>query len=194
MDRAVFIDRDGVICHNRADHVKSWEEFVFLPGSLEALARLARADLYIVIITNQAIINRHIRPESAVQDIHTRMMQAIEGAGGRADKVMYCRHRPEENCGCRKPQPGLLLMAAEELSFDLSRSYLIGDAETDIQAGRAAGCQCYLVLTGRGQQQLVTCRLHGQTGFTVMPDLGTVVNEILSLEDGAHLGRAGVDC
>jgi D-glycero-D-manno-heptose 1,7-bisphosphate phosphatase len=187
MHRAVFIDRDGVICRNRDDYVKSWEEFVFLPGALEALARLARLDLHIVIITNQSIINRHMVPVEVVEDIHACMLQAIQAAGGRVDRVMYCPHRPEEHCGCRKPQPGLLLMAAEELDLDLSQSYLIGDAETDMQAGRAAGCRRYLVLTGRGWRQLIRCWFHGERGFTVVPSLGAAVNAIDQRE--SRMGR-----
>jgi len=189
MHRAVFIDRDGVICRNRDNHVKSWEEFVFLPNVLEALARLARLDLYIIVITNQAIINRHIVSAEMVEDIHARMVQAIETAGGRVDRVMYCPHRPDEHCTCRKPQPGLLRMAAEELELDLSRSYLIGDAETDMQAGQAAGCRRYLVLTGRGWQQLIRCWLHGERGFAVVLNLEGAVNAILRREDkaGQHL-------
>ena len=182
MQRAVFIDRDGVICRNRKDHVKSWEEFVFLPGALEALARLAYLDLSVVVITNQAIINRQIVPVKAVEDIHARMVQAIEAAGGRIDRVLYCPHRPDEHCSCRKPQPGLLLKAASELGLDLSRSYLVGDAETDVQAGRAVGCRRYLVLTGRGQRQLVNCWLHGENGFTVVPSLGWAVDSIVRRE------------
>ncbi len=183
MRRAIFIDRDGVICRNRRDHVKSWDEFVFLPNVLEALARLARLDMYIIITTNQAIINRHIAPVEVVEDIHTRMVRAIEAAGGRVDRVMYCPHRPDEHCACRKPQPGLLLMAAQEFGLDLSHSYLIGDAETDIQAGRVAGCHRYLVLTGRGRQQLIRCWLHGERGFAVTPDLEVAANVILRREE-----------
>jgi D-glycero-D-manno-heptose 1,7-bisphosphate phosphatase len=183
MRRAIFIDRDGVICHNRDDHVKSWEEFAFLPGAPEALARLARLDLYIIVTTNQAIINRHIVPVEVVEDIHARMVQAIKAAGGRIDRVMYCPHRPEEHCVCRKPQPGLLLRAAKELRLDLSSSYLIGDAEADMQAGRAVACRRYLVLTGRGQRQLIRCWLHGERGFTVVRDLGAAVNAILRREN-----------
>ncbi|MFQ6101249.1 MAG: D-glycero-alpha-D-manno-heptose-1,7-bisphosphate 7-phosphatase [Anaerolineae bacterium] len=182
MHRAIFIDRDGVICHNRADHVKSWKEFVFLPGVLAALARLAHSELSIVVITNQAIINRHIVPVEVVEDIHARMVQAIEAAGGRIDQVMYCPHRPDEHCTCRKPQPGLLLMAAEQLRVALSQSYLIGDAEVDMQAGQAVGCYRYLVLTGRGRQQLIHCWLHGERGFTVMPNLGAAASAILRRE------------
>ena len=179
MRRAIFIDRDGVICRNRNDHVKNWEEFVFLPGALEALAWLARSELQIIIITNQAVINRHMVPAEMVEDIHNRMVQAIEAAGGRVDRVMYCPHRPEEHCTCRKPQPGLLTMAAEELGLDLSQSYLIGDAESDMQAGRAVGCHRYLVLTGRGRRQLIRSWLHGERGFRVVPNLGAAVNDVL---------------
>jgi len=191
MHRAVFFDRDGVICRNRNDHVKSWEEFVFLPGVLEALARLARLDLYIVVITNQAVINRGIVPVEVVEDVNAHMVRAIETAGGRVDRVMYCPHRPDENCGCRKPQPGMLLMAAEELGLDLSQSYLIGDAETDMQTGRAAGCRRYLVLTGRGRRHLIRCWFHGERGFTVVRNLGLAVNAILRREsewDGVPQG------
>ncbi|HIE37908.1 MAG TPA: D-glycero-beta-D-manno-heptose 1,7-bisphosphate 7-phosphatase [Anaerolineae bacterium] len=185
MHRAVFIDRDGVICRNRDDHVKSWEEFVFLPGALEALARLASLDLRIVVITNQAVINRRMVPMEVVEEIHARMVRAIEAAGGRVDRVMYCPHRPEEHCACRKPQPGLLLMAAEELGLDLSRCYLVGDAQTDMQAGRAAGCRRYLVLTGRGRKQLIQCWLSGERGFAVVPNLSAAVDAILRRENGA---------
>jgi histidinol-phosphate phosphatase family protein len=182
MRRAIFVDRDGVICRNRDDHVKSWEEFVFLPGAREALARLANSDFYIVIITNQAVINRRMVPVDVVEGIHVRMVRAIEAAGGRVDRVMYCPHRPDEHCNCRKPQPGMLLKAAGELGADLSQSYLIGDAETDMRAGRAVGCRCCLVLTGRGRRQWARCWIHGVRGFTVVPNLGAAVDAILRRE------------
>lgn len=185
MHRAVFVDRDGVICRNRNDHVKRWEEFVFLPEVLEAMATLARLDLYIVVITNQAIINRHMAPVEAVEEIHARMVRDIEAAGGRVDQVMYCPHRPDERCACRKPQPGLLLKAKVELELDLSRSYLVGDAKTDMQAARAVGCRRYLVLTGRGRRELIRCWLHGEHGFKVVPDLRAAVSGIVRWEDGA---------
>lgn len=184
MHRAVFVDRDGVICRNRNDHVKRWEEFVFLPGVLEAMARLSRLDLYIIVITNQAIINRRMAPVGVVEDIHARMVRDIEAAGGRVDQVIYCPHRPDERCACRKPQPGLLLKAKVELELDLSRSYLVGDAKTDMQAARAVGCRRYLVLTGRGRRQLIRCWLHGEHGFKVVPDLGAAVSGIVRRENG----------
>jgi D-glycero-D-manno-heptose 1,7-bisphosphate phosphatase len=184
MRRAVFVDRDGVICRNRKDHVKSWEEFVFLPGALDALARLSSSELSVVVITNQAVINRHMVTVPVLEEIHARMVQAIRAAGGRVDRVAYCPHRPEEQCDCRQPRPGLLLGTAEELGLDLARSYLIGDAATDIQAGRAVGCRGYLVLTGRGLRQLIQCWLRREWGYRVVPNLGVAVNDILRRENG----------
>ena len=184
MRRAVFIDRDGVICRNRDDYVKTWDEFVFLRGSLQALCRLAGLDLPIVVVTNQSVINRHMVPVEIVEDINARMVRAIEAAGGRIDRVLICPHRPDEGCACRKPQPGLLLTAAEEFGLDLEESYLIGDAETDMRAGRAVGCHRYLVLTGRGRRQLIRCWVDGERGFTVVPNLGAAVNAIVRREGG----------
>jgi D-glycero-D-manno-heptose 1,7-bisphosphate phosphatase len=192
--RAVFIDRDGVICRNRDDYVKRWEEFVFLRGSLQALSRLAHLDLPIIVVSNQSIINRRMVPVETVEDINARMVQAIEAAGGRIDRVLICPHRPDEGCACRKPQPGLLVTAAEEFGLDLAQCYLIGDAKTDMQAGRAVGCHRYLVLTGRGQRQVIRCWVDGERGFTVVPNLGAAVNAIVRREDGGgcrflHCGR-----
>lgn len=190
--RAVFIDRDGVICRNRDDYVKRWEEFVFLRGSLQALCRLAGLDLPIVVVTNQSAINRHMVPVEIVEDINARMVRAIETAGGRIDRVLICPHRPDEGCACRKPQPGLFLTAAEDLGLDLEQSYLIGDAKTDMQAGRAVGCHRYLVLTGRGRRQLIRCWVDGERGFTVVPNLGAAVNAVVRREDGG--GRRFLHC
>lgn len=185
MKRAVFIDRDGVICRNRQDHVKSWNEFVFLPGARAALARLAYSDLAVVIITNQAVINRGIVSMEAVEDIHRRMTRAIQVAGGRVDGVFYCPHRPDEQCGCRKPQPGMLLQAARELDIDLERSYLIGDAWSDMLAGQAVGCRCYMVLTGRGRHQFLECVRKGYSGFRLAWNLQDAVRMILAKEQSS---------
>ena len=182
MHRAVFVDRDGVICRNRADYVKNWEEFEFLPGALRAFRRLADSNLYVVVITNQAAINRGLTSIEAVEDIHFRMAKAIRQAGGRVDRILYCPHRPDEHCECRKPQPGLLQIAQEELELDLSGSYLVGDAQADMEVGRGAGCRRYLVLTGRGRRHLFRCLWHGERGFTVTPDLEWAIGSILRRE------------
>ncbi|HEX2282133.1 MAG TPA: HAD family hydrolase [Thermomicrobiales bacterium] len=151
---AILLDRDGVINVNRPDHVKSWNEFRFVPGALTALAALSRLRLPMVVISNQAVVQRGIISEAELDAIHQRMMDAIQRAGARLDRIFYCPHDQSEGCGCRKPEPGMILEAASELDLDLSRSVFVGDACTDIQAGERARCKTVLVLTGRGHESM----------------------------------------
>jgi D-glycero-D-manno-heptose 1,7-bisphosphate phosphatase len=180
--RAIFLDRDGVICKNRPDHVKSWAEFEFLPGVKYALANLSQLDLPVVVVTNQGLINRGLATAEVVEEIHRRMTAELTAAGARIDRVYTCPHRPDEGCDCRKPQPGMLLQAARELSIDLAGSYLVGDALTDLLAGSRVGCQTYLVLTGRGPGQLWPAFQALGGGFTIVRDLKDAVNHILNSE------------
>jgi D-glycero-D-manno-heptose 1,7-bisphosphate phosphatase len=147
--RTVFVDRDGVINANRADHVTSWEQFEWLPGALDGLALLTRHELQIVVVTNQAIVNRGTITQSALDDLHGRLIETVERHGGRIAAVLACPHRPEERCGCRKPQPGMLLRARDEYGASLDDAVLIGDHGTDLEAARRAGCPSILVLSGR---------------------------------------------
>jgi D-glycero-D-manno-heptose 1,7-bisphosphate phosphatase len=175
----VFLDRDGVINENRPDHVKSWTEFQFLPGAPEAIARLTRSRVQVFVITNQAIINRQLVPVSVLEDVHHRMLRAIEAHGGRIADIAYCPHRPDERCECRKPQPGLILNLAAKHRLDLREAVVIGDGLTDIEAGDAARCRTILVMTGRGREQL---RLTGdaEQKFTVATDLPAAVDLVLA--------------
>lgn len=179
--RAVFLDRDGVICENRPDHVKSWSEFRFLPGALLALRRLAATPFRIVVVTNQAIVHRGTVPASAVEEIHERMARAVRRFGGRLDAIYCCPHRPEEGCPCRKPKPGLLLQAARDLGIQLEGSYLIGDALTDMEAALAVGCQPILVRTGRGAAQAEQV-IQRHPGIPVFADLLEAVMWIVHRE------------
>ncbi len=180
--KAVFVDRDGVINRNRRNYVKSWQEFVFLPNAIEALVELTSYGLSIVVLTNQAGVNRGIVERKSIEAIHARMVDALEARGARIDGVLFCPHRPDEGCGCRKPQPGLLYQAASTLGIELSQSYMIGDALTDIQAGQAAGCRTTLVLTGRGWPQFLSPKARGVKGYTVSRDLKHAVRGILVRE------------
>lgn len=152
--RDIFLDRDGVINENRADHVKCWREFAFLPGALEALRLLSERHYRIFIVTNQAAVNRGQLSPATLDDIHARMIAAAEAHGARIAGLRSCPHRDDEACACRKPRPGMLLSLAAERQIDLSQSYFIGDAITDVAAGHAAGCRTILVRTGRGLEQL----------------------------------------
>ena len=177
---AIFLDRDGVIIRNRADYVKAWDEVVLLPGALSALRHLSATGYAIVIVTNQSPINRGITTETAVGDLHRRLVARIEAAGGRIDGIFYCPHTPEEACRCRKPEPGLLLEAAEALGLDVKSSWLVGDARTDIQAALNAGCRPIFVLTGRGDEQLPALSAEERAACIVLRDLRKAVHWILS--------------
>ncbi len=179
----IFLDRDGVINHNRSDYVKSWAEFEFLPGALEALQLLAQLGHPIIVVSNQSAIGRGIIPHSTVDEIHERMVDSIREAGGRIDAILYCPHHPEKGCACRKPRPGLLLDAKRRFDLDLQRSFLVGDAESDILAAQAVGCQPILVRTGRGVEQLRLLKQHGVDGFHVVDDLADAVALIAFLSD-----------
>jgi D-glycero-D-manno-heptose 1,7-bisphosphate phosphatase len=175
---AIFLDRDGVINENREDYVKSWEEFIFLPGALTALRHLAFFPGPIIVVTNQSAIGRGIITADAVRDIHEKMCREIEAHGGRIDGIFFCPHHPDQQCDCRKPQPGLLLQAQQRFSIDLTNSYLIGDAAGDILAAQSVGCRAYLVQTGRGRQQSITLR-QITSGYRVVPNLSAAVEDIL---------------
>jgi D-glycero-D-manno-heptose 1,7-bisphosphate phosphatase len=176
----VFLDRDGVINENRVDHVKSWGEFQFLPDVPGAIARLTRAGVKVFIITNQAIVNRGLVSREVVEAINQRMVRELELWGAKIAAVAYCPHRPDEQCGCRKPQPGLLFRLAREHGVSLHGSILIGDAWSDIQAGRAAGCETILVLTGRGATQLPLIPSVPTEPITVASSLGHAVDLVIS--------------
>ncbi|MCB0170392.1 MAG: D-glycero-beta-D-manno-heptose 1,7-bisphosphate 7-phosphatase [Anaerolineae bacterium] len=169
--RAIFLDRDGVICENRSDYVKSWREFKFLPGAKQSLAALRYLGLPIIVVTNQSAIGRGLVRAGDVEDIHQRMVAEIQAYGGQITRVYCCPHHPEEGCDCRKPQPGMLLQAAQELDIDLNGSYMVGDAMSDLQAGHQAGCHSILVLTGRGLPQLAPALASMNKPFTINKNL-----------------------
>jgi len=179
MRPAIFLDRDGVINRNRTDHVKSWAEFEFLPGVLDALRRLAQLEWPVVVISNQAIVGRGLVSRQTIDGLNEQMMSVVWSIGGRIDQVFYCPHRPEEHCECRKPRPGLLLKAAKEMELDLSRSFFVGDAESDVLAAQAVGCRPMLVKTGRGFGQMALLRQANVMGYYLADDLSDAVSWIL---------------
>jgi len=182
MHRAVFLDRDGVLNANRPDHVKSLAEFVLLPGALPALSLLGRTGLRVVVISNQSIVNRGLASRETVEGIHRQLVEWAQAAGGRIDAVCYCPHRPDEACGCRKPRPGLLVDAARRLNIDARRSYLVGDAISDVQAALAVGAEPLLVLTGRGRAQAGLLAGMGLQRIPVFKDVLEAAGWILQRE------------
>jgi histidinol-phosphate phosphatase family protein len=141
----VFLDRDGVINVDRRDYVKSWAEFKFLPQVFEALRLLKKNNLRVVVVTNQSAVGRGLMSIRTLREIHKKMLRAIEAKGGRIEAIYFCPHRPDENCKCRKPKPGMVLRAKKDLKIDLSRSYLVGDSRKDVGLAQSVGVKCVRV-------------------------------------------------
>ncbi len=177
---AIFLDRDGVIIENRPDYVKSIGEVQTIPGALAALAQAARRDCLFVVVSNQSAIGRGLLTEAALAAIDAHVHQLIVAAGGRIDGWYHCPHQPEAGCNCRKPRPGMLLSAAADLGIDLHGSVMIGDALSDVLAGRAAGAQAILVRTGRGASQAVELQRAGLLGVPVVPDLAAALQHLVA--------------
>lgn len=154
MNPAIFLDRDGVIIENRPNYVRSWDDVEIFPQALKTLVNISRSPYSIVIVTNQSAVGRGLISLSTAQAINRQLVDEIKQAGGRIDGVYMCPHAPWEGCDCRKPEPGLFFQAARELSLDLMRSVMVGDALSDIIAAREAGIpRQAMVLTGRGAAQ-----------------------------------------
>lgn len=149
----VFLDRDGVINMNRVDYVRSLEEWIPIPGAIEALAKLSNAGHPVIVLTNQSAIAREYCTVSDVQEIHRHLLNLVSSAGGIISGIYYCPHHPDDECECRKPRTGMIETARMELNLP-ARGYMVGDADSDMELGRRAGLKTVLVLTGRGEDQL----------------------------------------
>lgn len=156
----VFLDRDGVINENRPnDYVRRWNEFVFIPKAKEALRRLAEnREVKIFIVSNQAGVGKALLSAAQVEEINQRMKNEIEIAGGRIDGILYCPHTAEEKCLCRKPEADLLLRVLEEIPGYSHKRFIVGDAVSDMEAGRKVSAVSIMVKTGRGQDELKSIR------------------------------------
>ena len=179
----VILDRDGVINHDSDDYIKSPDEWQPLPGSLEAIARLCRADYTVVVATNQAGVGRGLFSLEMLTRIHRKMASSIRDKGGRLDSIFFCPHSPADQCGCRKPKPGMLLEISDRLSIGLSGVPVVGDSLRDLEAAAAAGAMPVMVKTGRGrltQEQLSQGELSHTLGQTpVYADLAAFTDAVL---------------
>jgi histidinol-phosphate phosphatase family protein len=181
----VFLDRDGVINRNSpGDYVRTWEEFVFLPGVKMALRRLAeREDIRVFIVSNQAGVGKGQMTAERVERIHQLMKREIEDTGGRLDGIFYCPHRSEESCSCRKPRSGLLRRALEEAGIETRRIFIVGDALSDMEAGQGVSAVSIMVKTGRGREQLESLGVGDPTPDFVVEDISEAVEIILNGSD-----------
>lgn len=146
----VLLDRDGVINVDTPTGVLSWEQFVFLPRAVEAIAKLTRAGFRIAICTNQSAIGKGWMTEATLAEIHQRMVAAIETSGGRIERIYAAPDHPDVPSDRRKPAPGMLREALKDFGAEAAHTYFIGDALRDLEAAAAAGCPRILVRTGKG--------------------------------------------
>ena len=179
---ALFLDRDGVIIENKINYVRSIDDITFFDQALLALKRLKSSNLKIFLVTNQSAVGRGIISLSTAVEINHYVFETIQKHDGRIDEVFMCPHAPKDNCYCRKPRPGMILEAAEKHNVDLAQSILIGDALSDLGAGKASGIKnLILLLTGRGQQQLLLPESEKYRPFLVLPDLLSAVDYVENL-------------
>src|SRR3984957_17107333 len=147
MNKAAFLDRDGVINVKAPEgqYVTRWEEVRFLPGVANAIGLLNRAGFRVIVISNQRCVAKGLVTSAEVEALHNRICRELANHGAVIDAVYFCPHETEPPCSCRKPAPGMLLQSAREHEIDLGGSWMIGDSEADVAAGKNAGCKTVLV-------------------------------------------------
>jgi len=150
MKKVVFLDRDGTINRDSHAYIKSWEEFEFIPGSLEAIKALTTNVFVNIVITNQSAVPRKLISLKDLEFVHNMMMQTVASSGGEIKDVFYCPHMPGDDCDCRQPATGLIYQAQQKYGIDLTTAVMVGDSAKDIECARRAGCgKAVLVRSGK---------------------------------------------
>jgi len=165
--RTVFLDRDGVINVDSSAYIKSRAEFHLIPGSLEAMARLTKAGLALILVTNQSALARGLIDMPELTAIHRRLTDDLARLGGRLDDIFYCPHHPDDGCDCRKPKPGMVQQACRRHGIDPASACMVGDSAKDLICARAAGCR-YAVLVRSANTD---AQLEDLARQHLMPDL-----------------------
>lgn len=185
---AAFFDRDGTIIRE-IGYLSRPEQVELLPGAAQAIARLNSLEIPVVVATNQAGVARGYFSIADVAAVHARLDELLAADGARIERYYFCPHHPQygeppwrQQCACRKPRPGLLLRAAEELGLDLSRSCMIGDKLLDLAAGAAASCRTLLVRTGYGREEEAGIQPQSVNLMAVADDLSAAVDAWLGAQ------------
>jgi D-glycero-D-manno-heptose 1,7-bisphosphate phosphatase len=161
MNRAVFLDRDGVITQDPPHFAHRIDQLEIIPNSAEAIRLLNENGFKVVVVSNQSGVARGYYQELDIGLFNHAMAEELKKEGAFSDAIYYCPHHPEGkieryriDCDCRKPKPGMLKQAEKDLNLDLKRSFMVGDKVTDIEAGYSVGCKTILVLTGHGKDEV----------------------------------------
>lgn len=180
--KLIILDRDGVINEDSDAFIKCTEEFVPIPGSLEAIVRLNQAGYRVVVASNQSGIARGLFDYATLEKIHQKLHRLLNGMGGHIDAIFFCPHGPDDGCRCRKPLPGLLEEIGERLNVPLTDVPVVGDSLRDLQAAREVGAKPYLVRTGKGERTLNAGE--DLDGVEVFADLAELSGHLLAQEPG----------
>jgi D-glycero-D-manno-heptose 1,7-bisphosphate phosphatase len=188
MTRAVFLDRDGVINRKPPEgrYVTCWEDLHILPGVVEGIALLNRTGFCVIVVTNQRCIAKGLMTVAELEKMHQRMSDFLARAGANIDGIYYCPHEMEPPCNCRKPAPGMLLDAARSRGIELPASWMIGDSDIDIEAGRNAGCKtARLLATNETVNEPGHSSATASCADIVAPSLLVAIRQILHWERAA---------
>ncbi len=173
----VILDRDGVINEDSDDYVKTPDEWIPLPGSLEAIASLNAHGYYVGVASNQSGIARGYFDRSTLRAMHRKFRHLLEEVGGHVDRIEICPHGPDDGCTCRKPAPGMINKLIRHFAVDPDNVTLIGDSLRDLEAAHAAGVRSLLVRTGNGRES--EKRLKGElAGTPVYDDLAAAARAL----------------
>ncbi|MBD8625695.1 MAG: D-glycero-beta-D-manno-heptose 1,7-bisphosphate 7-phosphatase [Massilia sp.] len=186
--KLIILDRDGVINHDSPDFIKSPAEWIPIPGSLEAIARLNQAGYRVVLATNQSGIARGLFDIATLNAIHAKMHAAAQLVGADIDAIFFCPHAALDACDCRKPKSGMFEEIGKRFKINLKGVPTVGDSLRDLQAGFNRGCTPYLVLTGKGERTQMTGGL--PPGTRVYPDLAAMVSALLKPTSATGAGAA----
>lgn len=178
VDRVVILDRDGVINEDSEHFIKSIDEWIPLPGSIDAIVRLSHAGYRVAVATNQSGLARGLLTPADLDSMHRKLRDLLAEQGGRIEMIVYCPHGPDDGCGCRKPKPGMLEEIGRRLSVNLAGVPFVGDSLGDIVAARAAGADPWMVCTGKGEDTLASGS-PDLAGVPVYADLASVADALL---------------
>ncbi len=182
--KLVILDRDGVLNQDSANFIKNPNEWIPIPGSLEAVALLNQSGFRIVVATNQSGISRGLFDMATLNSIHDKMHRELAQVGGRMDAVFYCPHAADDHCDCRKPKTGMIEDIGKRFSVELNEVPAVGDSLRDLQAFADAGCQAILVRTGKGEETLAAAEKSADKALPpntwVCADLSEAVQRIIT--------------
>lgn len=178
--KLIILDRDGVINEDSDAFIKTPDEWIPLPGSLDAIARLTKAGYTIVVATNQSGLGRGFFDIMTLNAIHQKMQNAVKAAGGQIEAIFFCPHTASDNCDCRKPRQGMSSTISERFDTPLEDVPSVGDSLRDLQAAFLAGCTPILVLSGKGKKTLENGGLPPKT--IIFDDLSAVADHLLEAD------------